>query len=95
VRPGRFVIANNDTIVRFSRVKAGSNTSTVALRVVGGKALGVINRPPFAWGIQIRGPGPPGWGSLQSETVKYSHESRGTLTPRITALARASSNCIR
>jgi hypothetical protein len=27
------------------------------------------------------GPGPPGWGSLESETVKYGHESRGTQTP--------------
>jgi hypothetical protein len=26
------------------------------------------------------GPDPPGWGSLQSETVKYGHESRGTRT---------------
>jgi hypothetical protein len=27
-----------------------------------------------------QGSGPPGWGSLESETVKYGHESRGTQT---------------
>jgi hypothetical protein len=41
-----------------SRVEAGSNTSTVALRVVGGDEKG----------------------SLESETVKYDHESHGTRT---------------
>jgi hypothetical protein len=40
------------------RVEAGSNTSTVALRVVGGDEKG----------------------SLESEAVKYSHESNGTRT---------------
>jgi hypothetical protein len=39
-------------------VEAGSNTSTVTLRVVGGDEKG----------------------SLKSETVKYGHESQGTLT---------------
>jgi hypothetical protein len=29
---------------------------------------------------EIQGPGSPGWGSLESETVKYGHESRGTRT---------------
>jgi hypothetical protein len=38
-------------------MEAGSNTSTVALRVVGGNEKG----------------------SLESETVKYGHESQGTL----------------
>jgi hypothetical protein len=41
-----------------TRVEAGSNTSTVALRVVGGDEKG----------------------SLESETVKYGHESHGTRT---------------
>jgi hypothetical protein len=41
-----------------SSVEAGSNTSTVALRVVGGV----------------------GKGSLESETVKYGHESHATRT---------------
>jgi hypothetical protein len=41
-----------------SRVEAGSNTSTVALRVVQGDEKE----------------------SLESETVKYGHESRGTGT---------------
>jgi hypothetical protein len=27
-----------------------------------------------------KGPGPPGWGTLESETVKHGHESRGTPT---------------
>jgi hypothetical protein len=43
------------------------------------------------------GPDPSGWGGggLESETVKYDHESHGDSGPRITALARASSNCKR
>jgi hypothetical protein len=41
-----------------TRVEAGSNTSTVTLRVVGGDEMG----------------------SLESETVKYGHESYGTRT---------------
>jgi hypothetical protein len=41
---------------------------------------GGITRPPCSWGIQIQGPGPPGWGSLKSETVKWGHEPRGTRT---------------
>jgi hypothetical protein len=41
-----------------SRVEAGSNTSTVTLRVVGGDEKGM----------------------LESETVKYGHESHGTRT---------------
>jgi hypothetical protein len=44
--------------VRLSRVEAGSNTSTVALRVVGGDEKG----------------------RLESESVKYGHESHGTRT---------------
>jgi hypothetical protein len=40
----------------LSRVEAGSNTSTVALQVVGGEEKG----------------------SLESETVKYGHESHPT-----------------
>jgi hypothetical protein len=42
----------------ITRVEAGSNTSTVTLRVVGGDEKG----------------------SLESETVKYGHESYGTRT---------------
>jgi hypothetical protein len=44
-----------------SRAEAGSNTSTVALRVVGGDKKG----------------------SLESETVKYGHESHGTRTRKL------------
>jgi hypothetical protein len=46
------------SVARHPRVEAGSNTSTVTLRVVGGD----------------------GKGSLESETVKYGHESYGTRT---------------
>jgi hypothetical protein len=41
-------------------MEAGSNTSTVALRVAGGDENG----------------------SLESETVKYGHESHGTRTQK-------------
>jgi hypothetical protein len=50
-------MVNSDII---SRVEAGSNTSTVTLRVVGGNEKG----------------------SLESETVKYGHESYGTWTQK-------------
>jgi hypothetical protein len=45
-----------DETKRYSRVEAGSNTSTVTLRVLGGDEKG----------------------SIESETVKYGHESHGT-----------------
>jgi hypothetical protein len=56
-------------------VEVGSNTSIVALRVLGGdengiQCLGDINT----------GPGAPGWGSLESETVKCGHETHETRT---------------
>jgi hypothetical protein len=44
-----------------SRVEAGSNTSTVTMRVVGGDEKE----------------------SLESETVKYGHESHGTRTRKL------------
>jgi hypothetical protein len=66
-------------------VEAGSNAFTVALRVVGGD-----EREPSVWGYnwatlfpegyKYGGPGPPGWGSLESETVKYGREFRATRT---------------
>jgi hypothetical protein len=34
-------------------------------------------------------------GSLKSETVKYGHESHGTRTPKMSAMARASRSCDR
>jgi hypothetical protein len=55
----------------------------------GSPVPGGITWPPCSWGIQIRGPGPPGWGSLESETVICGQES----DLKITALARTSSNC--
>jgi hypothetical protein len=39
-----------------------------------------ITGPPCSCRIQIQGPGPPGWGNLKTETVKYGHESRRTQT---------------
>jgi hypothetical protein len=50
-----------------------------------------ITEPINWWGIWTRGPGPPNKGSLQSERVKYSHESRDS-DPRSTALLKTSSN---
>jgi hypothetical protein len=62
-----------------SCVDAGSNTSTVALwRRKGNPVSGCITGSPCSWGIYMLGPGPPGWGSLKSETVKYGHEGTGT-----------------
>jgi hypothetical protein len=52
-----------------TRVEAGSNTSTVTLRVVGGDGKGILN----------------------SERIKYGHESDGTQTQERLLCARASS----
>jgi hypothetical protein len=67
---------------RLRRVEAGSNTSTVALRVVGSDEKGTQ-----CLGVKLGHPLPGGYkygdlalGSLESETVKYSHESHGTRT---------------
>jgi hypothetical protein len=67
------------------RVEAGSNTSTVALRVVRGDEKGTQCR---GGGVKLDYPvsrlykygnlALQVWGSLESETVKYSHKSRGT-----------------
>jgi hypothetical protein len=66
------------------RVEACSNTFTIALRVVE-----ATKREPSAWGYNwdtlflediIWGPGPPDWGSLKSETVKYGQQSHGSQT---------------
>jgi hypothetical protein len=46
----------------------------------GNPVPGSITGPPCSWEIQIREHGPPGWGSLESETVKCGHESRMTRT---------------
>jgi hypothetical protein len=46
----------------------------------GNPVPGGITGRPSSWGIKIRRPGPTGWGSLESETVKYGHEFRGTRT---------------
>jgi hypothetical protein len=46
----------------------------------GNSVSGNITRLPCFWEIQMWGSDPPGWGSLESETVKYDHQSRGTRT---------------
>jgi hypothetical protein len=46
----------------------------------GNPVPGGTTGPPCSWGIYIRGPGRPGWDSLEFETVKYGHESRGSRT---------------
>jgi hypothetical protein len=46
----------------------------------GNPVPGGITGPPYFWAVKIRGPGPPGWGSLEFETVNYGHESRGIRT---------------
>jgi hypothetical protein len=37
-----------------------------------------ITRPPCSWGTYTWGSGPPDWGSLECERVKYGRESLGT-----------------
>jgi hypothetical protein len=68
----------------FHGYEWSTNISTEVLRVVGATKreprAGGITGPPCSWGIYIQGLGPPGWGSLESETVKCGHESRGTRT---------------
>jgi hypothetical protein len=46
----------------------------------GNPVPGGITGPPCSWGMYVWGPGPPGWRSLESQTVKCGHESRGTRT---------------
>jgi hypothetical protein len=69
---------------RLTRVEAGPNITIAVLRVVGGdekEASGwghnwaILCLGDYTWG-----PGPPGWGNLESETIKPGHESRGTRT---------------
>jgi hypothetical protein len=78
----RYMMRKAEEYPLLPRVEAGSNTSTVALRVVGGDEKGTrawgYNWATMFLGDFIRGPDPPGWGSLEFETVKHGHESRGT-----------------
>jgi hypothetical protein len=46
----------------------------------GNPVPGGITGSPGSWGIQIWRPGHPGWGSLESKTVKCGRESRCTRT---------------
>jgi hypothetical protein len=46
----------------------------------GNPVPGDINGPPCSWGIYVREPVPPGWGSLEFETVKCGHQFRGSRT---------------
>jgi hypothetical protein len=58
-------------------VEAGSNTSTVSLRVVGGNEF-ERSAWEYNWAILFlgdinTGTWRSGWGSLESEAVKYGH----------------------
>jgi hypothetical protein len=57
-------------------VGAGSNTSTVALRIIGvakgNPAPGGITGPTCSNEMSIRGPGPPGGGTVETERVTVS-----------------------
>jgi hypothetical protein len=44
------------------------------------KTIEIFLKTVFSTWLVQRGSGRPGWGSLESETVKYGHESRGTRT---------------
>jgi hypothetical protein len=73
---------------KTSHCEGGTNNSNIVLRVVtddekGTNCLEVSLGYPVPLGAE---PGPPGWGSLKFQTVKYSHESRGDSDPRGTAL---------
>jgi hypothetical protein len=66
-------------------VETGSNTSTVTLRVVGGdekgtQCLEVEPGHPVPGGYKYGDLALKVWGSVESETVQYGHESRGTQT---------------
>jgi hypothetical protein len=55
-------------------MEVGSDTSTIALRVIGDDEKGTQ-----CWGYDWQ-PGLTGWESLEYERVKYVHESHGTCT---------------
>jgi hypothetical protein len=67
---------------RVPHVEAGSNTSTVVLRVVGGDEKGIqclgYNLATLFLGDINTGTWLSRLGSLESETAKCGHESRGT-----------------
>jgi hypothetical protein len=64
--------------IKWSRVPEGCLTPRQTGRLtVGRNIAGGISVPG---GEKIREPGYPGWCSLNFETVKYGHESRGTRT---------------
>jgi hypothetical protein len=62
------------------RVQADSNASTASRRRRRkvNSVSGCITGPLSSFGTLIRGPGPPGWRNIESDTVKDGHESRGT-----------------
>jgi hypothetical protein len=79
-----YVSGTEPNQIRESRVEAGSNTSTVALRVVGGdeKRAQCLGYNPATLFLEVVNTGtwPSSLGSLESETVKCGHESRETRT---------------
>jgi hypothetical protein len=86
--------------IKVARVEAGSNTSTVPLRVIGGDEKGIQR----LW-IYLLQYAPGGYkngeltlqvgGSLESETVNIWSWVPRDSDRRMTALARISSNCKR
>jgi hypothetical protein len=61
-------------------VEEGSNylqhrSASRKRRREGNSVPGGITGPPCPWGIEIRGPDPPGCWSLECETIKCAHES--------------------
>jgi hypothetical protein len=61
-------------------------------RQKGNPVSGGITGPPCSWGIQIRKPGPPGWGSLRWDSKIWS-SVLWNFGSRVIVLARPRSNC--
>jgi hypothetical protein len=61
-------------------------------RQKGNPAPGDITGPPCSWGIEIRWPGPPGWGSLRWDIKLWPWVLR-EFDLRVTVLESPKSNC--
>jgi hypothetical protein len=77
-----------------------SSTSTATLQVVvsdekGTQCLGIKLAYTVPVGYKYGGSRPPGWGSLESETVRIWSWISRDLNLRLTVAARTSSNCER
>jgi hypothetical protein len=98
-RPCRGYIKTSKQINIVFRVEAGSNTSTVALRVVGGAEKGTLclgyNRATMFLGDINMGTWPSMLGEPPIWDSKMWSRVPRELDMRLTALARGSSNCKR